>query len=108
MLKTWLDGPLAHLVRRLAHPPAKMYIGFPNSRLDGPLACLVCRLVVPQLKLYIYCFCQMKYCYMAYQLIWQPTYAKKQVGWPPGMPGPQAGQCGHPPAKTVYTFCPNI
>ena len=24
--KTWLDGPLAHLVRRLAHPPAKMYI----------------------------------------------------------------------------------
>jgi len=75
MLKTWLDGPLAHLVRRLAHPPAKMYIGFPNSRLDGPLACLVCRLVVPQLKLYIYCFCQMKYCYMAYQLIWQPTNA---------------------------------
>jgi hypothetical protein len=39
-----LDGAL---VRGLAHPPAKMYIGFPYSRLDSPLGRQVCRLVIP-------------------------------------------------------------
>ena len=43
----------ACLVRMLAHPPAKMYLGFPHTRLDGPLARLIYRLVIPLLKLYI-------------------------------------------------------
>jgi hypothetical protein len=105
MLKSKLYGPLANLVRRFAHPPAKMYIGFPNSRLDGPLAGLVHRLAILLLKLYI-CFCQINTAtlhtnfpgnlptrFLCLKTGWMAPWHAWSAGW----------STSYPSAKTVYS-----
>jgi hypothetical protein len=88
VLKSRLDGPLACLVRRLAH--------FPNSMLDGPTGVPLHRLVIPLLN----CINVMPNKILRHGIHGIPTYlatyqraiyAKKQAGWPPVMPGPQCG-----------------